>query len=247
MSFDSPFDAASFSGRVRLFPIPNLVMFPHVLQPLHVFEPRYRAMTKEALAGDKLIAMAVPAPGWEADYDGRPALLPYACLGSIITHQTVEGGRYNLLLAGIKRVRIVRELPPEKLFREAEVELLDDDYSHAGAANRAKLQQLLLNSFKGYLPNMPEVHQQLEELLCTEMSLGMLTDLVAYTLRFPLDAKVALLGEVDVDRRCEALLQHLRDPSALFDAAKELADAANETHGQGGLHGLKWPPDFSAN
>jgi ATP-dependent Lon protease len=236
MSFDeATFDAAQFSGRVRLFPLPNLVMFPHVLQPLHVFEPRYRALMEEALAGDRLIAMAVLAPDWESDYEGRPPLLPHACLGRILTHQTVEGGRYNLLLAGLKRIRIVRELPPEKLFREAEVELIDDEYGNENAAARPALQRSLLESFKQVLPNMPEVHQQLEELLCTAVSLGMLTDLVAYTLKLPIETKAALLGEADVDRRCELLLKRLDEPGTTIQPPS--------------LEGrpVKWPPDFSKN
>lgn len=232
---DATFDAAEFSGRVRLFPLPNLVMFPHVLQPLHVFELRYRALTAEALAEDKLIAMAVLAPGWESDYEGRPPLLPYACLGRIVTHQQVEGGRYNLLLAGMKRLRIVRELPPDKIFREAEVELIDDDYPADGAGERTALQRQLLDSFKRVLPNMPEVHQQLEELLCTEVSLGMLTDLVAYTLQLSIETKAALLGEADVDRRCAALFRHLREPGMTIQPP-----AASDRP-------LKWPPDFSKN
>lgn len=234
-SEESSFNVAEFSGRVRLFPLPNLVMFPHVVQPLHVFEPRYRAMTEEALAGDRLIAMAVLAPGWEADYEGRPPLMSHACLGRILTHWPVDDGRYNLMLAGVRRLRIVRELPPSKLFREAEVELVDDVYSGAGAASRTTLQKSLLDSFKQVLPNMPEVHQQLEELLCTEVSLGMLTDLVAYTLQLPVETKAALLAEADVDRRCEALLQHLQEPGAALKPP-ELAGRS-----------VKWPPDFSRN
>ena len=66
------FTPAEFSGIVRLFPIPNLVMFPHVMQPLHVFEPRYRDLLEDALANDRLIAMAVLEPGWESDYEGQP-------------------------------------------------------------------------------------------------------------------------------------------------------------------------------
>ena len=70
-----------FAGTARLFPLPNLVLFPHVMQPLHIFEPRYREMTADALATDRLIALALLQPGWEADYDGKPAVYPVACLG----------------------------------------------------------------------------------------------------------------------------------------------------------------------
>lgn len=236
------FDSASFSGRARLFPLPNLVMFPHVLQPLHIFEPRYREMLEDAMADDRLIAMSILAPGWEKHYEGRPALESVACLGRVVTHQKVENGRYNLLLAGLKRVRIVHELPPTKAYREARVEIIDDVYSDAHASDRPRLQRMMLDRFRKMLPNMPEVHKQLEEMLCTDVSLGMLTDLVAYTLEIPLQAKTLLLNEANVDRRCAALIQLLRD------APKEKTKTKTEATGDSSAKfGGKWPPDFSAN
>ena len=78
---DLSFSFEGFSGRVRLFPLPNLVLFPHVMQPLHIFEPRYRHLLEDALADDRLITMAALKPGWETDYEGRPPLYPVACLG----------------------------------------------------------------------------------------------------------------------------------------------------------------------
>jgi uncharacterized protein len=78
------FDAATFCGVARLFPLPNLVLYPHVMQPLHIFEERYREMLEDALAGDRLIAMAVLEPGYEHDYDSRPPIGEYACLGKPI-------------------------------------------------------------------------------------------------------------------------------------------------------------------
>jgi Lon protease-like protein len=226
------FDPSTFSGRARLFPLPNLVMFPHVLQPLHVFEPRYRALLEDALIDDRLIAMAVLAPGWEKHYEGRPRLRPFACLGRVVTHQQVEGDKYNILLAGLRRVRIVSELPPDKPFREATVEIIDDFYPVTTAADRPRLQRELLESFRKFLPNVPEVHKHLEELLHAEVSLGMLTDLAGYTMQLPIEDKETLLGEPDVDRRCVKLLQ-------LIDMlpGKPIAPAK----------GLKWPPDFSVN
>src|SRR5438128_9189192 len=86
----------SFSGTARLFPLPNLVLFPHVLQPLHIFEPRYRQMTAEALAGDRLIAMMLLQPDWEKDYQGAPAVHPVGCLGKIIADQQLDDGRFNI-------------------------------------------------------------------------------------------------------------------------------------------------------
>lgn len=229
------FHAESFTGKVRLFPLPNLVMFPHVLQPLHVFEPRYRALLEEALDDDRLIAMAVLSPGWEKNYEGKPKLRPTACLGRVLTHQRVEGDRYNILLAGLRRVRILQELPAEKLFREAEVELLEDAYPADFASQRPDAQHRLLAQFRRLLPNMPEVHQQLEELLCTDVSLGMLTDLISYTMQLPIDTKERLLREANVDRRCDMLLKLMAEQPATKGKA------------EGAGRGLRWPPDFSAN
>ena len=116
---DLDFDADTFSGVARLFPLPNLVLYPHVMQPLHIFEERYREMVEDALAGDKLIAMAVLKPGWEQDYDSRPPVSPYACLGKIVAHHRLDDGRYNLLVLGVQRVRIEHELDPIRSFRRS--------------------------------------------------------------------------------------------------------------------------------
>jgi ATP-dependent Lon protease len=214
----------NFTGQVRLFPLPNLVVFPHVMQPLHIFEPRYRAMLEEALAGDGLIGMALLAPGWETDYDGRPPLRPVGCLCRVATHHKTSEGSYNVLVLGLKRIVISRELPPDKLFREARVELKDDVYPAAGEAGRVDLQARLLDSFKRVLPKIPEAQDQFDQLLGSKISLGMLTDIVAYTLDLDLDFKERLLSETCVDDRATELLKHLSR-----------------------LRRLTFPPEFSLN
>ena len=205
------FSLDQFCGVARLFPLPNLVMFPQVMQPLHIFEPRYRALFEEALAGDKLVALAVLAPGWEPDYDGRPALWPTACLCRIATHTKLPDDCYNTLLVGLRRVRLKAELPPHKLFREAEVEVLDDDYPLLHAPGRPALQRRLVERFKHVVPKLTEIQDQLDQLLGTQVPLGLLTDIVAYTLQLPLEVKHELLTEPDVDCRARILLQHLSD------------------------------------
>src|SRR5580658_6984681 len=152
------FAPQDFSGRVRLFPLPNLVLFPHVMQPLHIFEPRYRCLLEDALAADRLIAMALLAPGWESNYEGRPPLCPVACLGRVTTYHRLEDGTYNLLLLGLQRVRLVQEIEPRKLYREAEVSLCEDCYPVcAKPAGRALLQKLR-DAFVRVLPLLPEAH-----------------------------------------------------------------------------------------
>src|SRR5262249_5933389 len=116
----------NFGGVARLFPLPNLVLFPHVMQPLHIFEPRYRQMTADALAADRLITPALLKPGWEADYEGRPDLFEVACLGRIVAEQRLEDGRFNILLRGLARVRVLKEIKQGKPYRSARVEVLTE-------------------------------------------------------------------------------------------------------------------------
>jgi Lon protease-like protein len=97
------------SELLPLFPLPNVVLFPNVFLPLHIFEPRYRAMVADALASDRMIGMVLLKPGWEAEYEGRPPVYPIGCSG-VITHvDRLPDGRYNLVLRGVERFRIVEE------------------------------------------------------------------------------------------------------------------------------------------
>ncbi|HEY5313628.1 MAG TPA: LON peptidase substrate-binding domain-containing protein, partial [Pirellulales bacterium] len=207
-----------FSGTARLFPLPNLVLFPHVLQPLHIFEPRYREMLEEAMADDRLLAMSLLMPGWEADYEGRPPVLPMACLGRVASCQQLADGRYNVLLAGLKRAAITKELPADKSFREARVRLKEDRYPIQGAATRPGLQRHLLEIFAQKLPRSADMREQFDQLLAAQISLGTLTDILAYSIELTVGTKQRLLSELDVDRRAAMLVEHLehadRQPTA---------------------------------
>jgi Lon protease-like protein len=233
-AFDDPlFLSEEFMGKVRLFPLPNLVLFPHVMQPLHIFEPRYRELLEDALAGDGLIAMAALAPGWERDYEGRPALYPMACLGRITAHCRLKDGTYNVLLLGLRRVRLLRELATSRRFREAEAELCTDVCPAYSSAKRKVLRQQLRESVLHVLPALPEAEEQLDQLLGNDMPLGMLTDVIGYILDIDMTCKQSLLAEVDVLRRAELLLHHLSE------AAVELASVQEPA--------LCFPPEFSTN
>jgi Lon protease-like protein len=206
---DLIFDETRFKGVARLFPLPDLIMFPHVMQPLHIFEPRYRELLNEALDSDGLIAICMLAPGWEDDYEGRPPLLPHACLGKVVTHQRTENGEYNILLLGMRRIHIDRELPATKSFRQAEVALLDDFCTEDNDGNRPALQAALTKQFQNFLPHGKSADAALKELLATEIPLGVLTDLVSFALPMEMHQKRDLLGECDIDRRATMLLSAL--------------------------------------
>ena len=203
---DLTFDEKRFKGTARLFPLPDLVMFPHVMQPLHIYEPRYRDLLNSALDSDGLIAMSMLAPGWESNYDGTPELLPNACLGKVVTHQRQDDGHYNVLLLGLRRIRIERELPSERSYREAEVSLLDDFCYTENDNARADLQAELTEKFQEGLPEGQPSHPNIDELLSAEIPLSVLTDLVSFAVPLDLKTKALLLAETDVDRRAQMLL-----------------------------------------
>jgi ATP-dependent Lon protease len=219
---------------VRLFPLPNLVMFPHVVQPLHIFEPRYCDLLEDALATDRHIAVVLLQPGWERDYDGRPAIAPVACLGKIAAHERLPTGRHNILLRGLRRAAIRRELPPTRPFRQAEVDLLDDFHPSSGTQRRAQSQRQLVELARQLLPDSAALHEQLDELLASQVSLGMLTDVFSFTLGFSTTIKQRLLAEWNVDRRAALLTEKLAELAQRMElpASSEAAD---------------FPPRFSLN
>jgi len=208
---DLMFDETRFTGTARLFPLSDLIMFPHVMQPLHIYESRYRDLLNEALDSDGLIAMSVLAPGWEGDYDGRPPILSHACLGKIVTHQRADNGEYNLLLLGMRRVLIDHELPPTQSFREARVTLLDDCCETEADDERSALQIALSKKFQESLPEGQMANPPVLSMLSAEIPLGALTDLVSFALPLEYQLKSDLLCETDVDQRAWMLLDALDD------------------------------------
>jgi Lon protease-like protein len=135
------------SDLLPIFPLPNVVLFPNVFLPLHIFEPRYREMVADALRTDRMIGMTLLAPGWERDYEGRPAVYPVGCSGVITHAERLTDGRYNIVLRGLERFRIVKE-DHSRSYRRAVVEpVRDRAISHDDLAavrgHRAKLETLL--------------------------------------------------------------------------------------------------------
>ena len=94
---------------IPLFPLPNVVLFPNVFLPLHIFEPRYRAMLADALHGDRIIGMTLLRPGYEANYEGRPAIYEIGCAGVITHSHPLADGRCDIVLRGIEKFRVTSE------------------------------------------------------------------------------------------------------------------------------------------
>jgi uncharacterized protein len=200
------FDPKSFSGIVPLFPLPNVVLFPGMFLPLHIFEPRYRQMTADALAGERLIAMALLKPGWQDGYEGSPPIHDIVGMGKIVEDATLPDGRYNLILLGLTRVRVVEEIG-KGMYRTARVEILEEREPHGHDAERKRrillgLYEELLLRLAGKVAKPPE-----------DVPLGMLCDLVASMIAPDPATRQALLGELDVSLRCARVLELLQAPT----------------------------------
>jgi len=141
------------SDLLPLFPLPNVVLFPNVFLPLHIFEPRYREMVADTAASDRMIGMALLRPGWERDYEGRPPIYPIGCSG-VMTHvERLPDGRYNIVLRGLERFRILEE-DHERSYRRAVVEPLHEtalsrDDRDVVRSHRTRLETMLAPAIIG--------------------------------------------------------------------------------------------------
>ena len=91
---------------VPVFPLPNVVLFPHAILPLHVFELRYRTMVRDALSGERLVALALLKPGWEGEYQGSPAFHELGCLARFEAVEWLPDDCYDLKVLGLSRVAL---------------------------------------------------------------------------------------------------------------------------------------------
>jgi hypothetical protein len=122
---------------IPIFPLPNVVLFPNVFLPLHIFEPRYRQMVADALQGDRIIGMVLLRPGWQSDYEGRPPVYTVGCAGVITHAERLPDGRSNIVLRGMEKFRLTGE-DGGRAYRVARVETIDEP---SPATWRAEIQQ----------------------------------------------------------------------------------------------------------
>ena len=224
---DEDHDLRDFDNVCRLFPLPGVVLFPHSVLKLHIFEPRYRQMTQDALATDRLIAIVQirPTPGGATS--DEPELEPVGCLGRIFKHERLPDGRFNLLLLGRKRIRLDRELANGKLYRSSEVSIIEDgEADDSVEALRPELIALFRRAYRA------KIDADLDALFETELPLGVLADIVAQAMGLPAGERQEFLAEAAVGRRVLALLERLRAAEGGVDAGESRPS---------------FPPPFSRN
>jgi len=237
MTQPSPLDSTllQFSGQAPLFPLPNVVLFPHASLPLHIFEPRYRQMTADVLEGERLIAMSLLAPEWKSSPDDvPPPIHPMVGLGQIIAHERLDDGRYMLVLRGIARARVVQELAVDLPYRIARLELFQDEVPATADFDRLNRAEEIATLFCKLFPGV-EFQRLIRQAMSVDLPLGHVVDLIASALPIQPDLAQVFLDELNVDVRSQMLWQLLKrmerpDPSQPAEAP---------------LRGF--PPTFSVN
>lgn len=182
--------------RISIFPLTGAVLFPGLQLPLHIFEPRYRAMISDSLARDRRIGMIQP----QKPVDGAP-LYEIGCLGHIGEVEALEDGRFNIVLEGMVRFRILRELSVTTLFRQVEAELIDDPVDQSLSAVERAMFEREARRFAdalGYSVDWEQV---------TRLDDVALINGVSQIAPFDAAAKQALLEADHVGERCELLVQ----------------------------------------
>ena len=204
------YDLKEFRGVTRLFPLGGVVLFPHAVLPLHIFEPRYIQMMNDAILSDRMITIIQPKSPIIEITNG-PALESVGCLGHIIQHERLPDGRFNLLLAGLTRVSLVDEIrTPGRLYREASVNLVEEfGRSEVSISSLEELSQRFLQLLDktGYSSNSDK---DLRRVFNESKDPSMMTDLVAQSLGLPPMVKQALLNEANVPKRLEQILSVMR-------------------------------------
>lgn len=190
-----------------IFPLPNCVLLPGGLLPLHVFEPRYRELTRDCLAGHQLIGIARLRPGYESTYYGKPPVYERCGVGKIICSEELPDGRFALLLRGVARVEIARELASDRLYRQVHAQLLDD--AACDLADARDHHHKLVTLCDRLAEVIEEGGAQLRELARSFESPGACADAVAAALIMDADTRQELLEACDPMVRLQRTLGHV--------------------------------------
>ena len=190
--------------KAPLFPLPDGALLPGEFLPLHVFEPRYRAMLEDARKGSPMIAVATLLPGWEADYAGAPAVAEIVGLGRMVDDRRREDGTSDIVLQGLLRAEIATELDSDKPYRLAGLVPRPDGEQHPAEAWR--LRRELLLGIAGRLRTRAFRYD-----LTAGFDVGALVDKIAGELELQPPLRVRMMQAIEPASRVELLLALLRE------------------------------------
>ena len=206
---------------IPVFPLPTTVFYPGTPLPLHIFEPRYREMTADALEGKCAIGMVLLKPNWEEDYFDKPQIFSTGCVGNIQKVIKHPDGKYNFTLMGLRRFRIIRE-EEGKLYRQAKIELLEEKNEQDIFEDHPnECREKIIKNFRKLIGFIPEGNSKTKE---PDWNLGTklseFVDRFAYQLDLSLQQKQSFLEEQDVLKRAEFLHSFLKMKIDLIHLSK---------------------------
>jgi Lon protease-like protein len=188
-----------------LFPLPNLVFFPHTRLPLHIFEPRYRQMVRDIMETDQRIGIVLLKPGWETDYYGAPAIFQFGTIGTVEQAVPLDDGRFNVVVRGDARFRIVDEVAKDP-YRTARV-IVEPELAR-GVSDAYAQRTWLADLSRQYLHYLPEQSPVPE---IDTVNLDALTNALIMSLNLDLEEKQKLLEMSDVVARAEKVGSELEN------------------------------------
>lgn len=228
MSDQTPI-SVSFGRPTPLFPLDRVTLLPQQILPLHIFEPRYRQMIDDVLDASGQIAMAMHEPG----HPDPARVRPHVCLGQIVQHERLADGRFNILIHGVCRARIVELIPPsETPYFRCVLEPVGTDSTDEDAllSIRSRLEQRL---DAGPLTQMRAASQVLEYLHSDEVPTSALLELVSFTMLADAELRYRLLAEGDIHRRVQLIDREL-------DHLSDLLTIAQHQHPEDWPKGISW-------
>jgi len=214
-----------FDQPIALFPLPNCVLLPHATIPLHIFEPRYRMMVRDVLTDSRVIALAMfEGEDWREDYEGSPPLREHVCVGYIARHEQLPDGRYNILLQGVCRARIVEEVPHD-CYRAALLEPseasppMEIDFTD----HRDRIESLLHDPLLGQLASVNAIRNWLS----SEIPTVVLVDLAIMAACDNVEERYRMLSQSDAHARARWLQRMLDRTRQTLQTAQRFGPATS--------------------
>jgi len=202
---------------VPLFPLPNVLLYPGAVLPLHVFEPRYVELVEDMnAAGLDRIALALLQPGWKDRYFDQPPFYEIGGLGRLISTQPAQDGRYNILLEGLGRARLT-EAPSARKYRCVSAQQLDESEA---PTDGGKLRQQLLDALSSWSEDQVE--------LDPSRGVSYLSDVLLLTLGVPIEEKQRIFEQLDPVARAHAVLDHFGAAEAQLKRLGQIKDQSGD-------------------
>ncbi len=206
--------------RLPIFPLPETVLFPHTLLPLHIFEPRYRRMVQDCLDGHRVLAMALLKPGWEGRFYGQPPVHRVVGAGVIVHDERLPDGRFNIGLKGVARVAVEEELAADTPYRVVRGRLLADEFPPDGPSALEQELTTLKLCYLRLTAELPAVSDELTRFVTRAKDPSLLVDVIASISIPDVYERQRLLETVSVRDRLRRVTQAIGDLILTLDVRR---------------------------